>query len=363
MSGPADETSEGPAADAADAPLEIREAVADDAAAIDAFVLEAEEGTFFHLTGWTRAVVEEFRHRDRSLVARRAGEVVGVLPLTECAGLLGGRALISNAYAVYGGPVAVSADVEVALVRAAEETAVAERVGRLELRCRKDLGLGFDRLDLHATFVRELPRDPEEVLKRMPKKARADARKARKDHGLTLREGRWYVSDLVRLFHENKRGLGSPALPASFFRRLLDVFPEHATVHLTKREGEPLMAVMSFLFRDQVLAYYSGTAENVDRRYKASAFTYMALQEWSVERGYRVFDFGRSRKDSGAFSFKARQGFEAEDLHYQIRLVKDRELPSLNPSNPKTLVLQRTWRSLPAGVARALSTPLSRFLP
>jgi FemAB-related protein (PEP-CTERM system-associated) len=347
----------------AQAPVVVRQALEVDAPAMDRFVLSAEHGTFFHLSGWTRAVVEEFQHRDRSLVALRGDEVVGVLPLTECSGLLGGRALISNAYAVYGGPAGVDREVEVALVRAAEELAVAEGVGRLELRCQRDLDLGFERLDLHATFIRELPAQVEDVLKRMPKKARADARKARKSHGLTLTEGRWYVGDLVRLFHANKQALGSPALPGSFFARLLANFPDHSTVHLTKHEGEPVMAVMSFLFRDQVLAYYSGSAVDADRRCKASGFTYMALQEWSVRAGYRLFDFGRSRKGSGAFAFKARQGFEAEDLHYQIRLVRDKALPSLNPSNPKTLVLQRGWRSLPAGVARRLSTTASRYLP
>ena len=343
--------------------LVVRAALPEDAGAVDAFVLSAEHGTFFHLTGWTRAVVEEFGHRDRSLVALRGDDVVGVLPLTECAGLLGGRALISNAYAVYGGPAAVDREVELALVRAAEELAVSEQVGRLELRCQRDIDVGFERLDLHATFIRELPGSPDEVLKRMPKKARADARKARQQHGLTLREGRWYVGDLVRLFHENKQALGSPALPAAFFARLLAIFPERATIHLTKLGDEPVMAVMSFLFRDQVLAYYSGSAAHADRRCKASAFTYMALQEWSVAAGYRVFDFGRSRKESGAFAFKARQGFEPAELYYQIRRVRDQALPSLNPSNPKTLILQRAWRSLPAGLATLLSVRASRYLP
>ncbi|MDG1491552.1 MAG: hypothetical protein P8R43_06640, partial [Planctomycetota bacterium] len=87
----------------AQAPVVIRQALKADAPAMDRFVLSAEHGTFFHLSGWTEAVVEEFQHRDRSLVALRGDEVVGVLPLTECGGLLGGRALISNAYAVYGG--------------------------------------------------------------------------------------------------------------------------------------------------------------------------------------------------------------------------------------------------------------------
>ena len=81
------------------------------------------------------------------------------------------------------------------------------------------------------------------------------------------------------------------------------------------------------------------------------------------ENGYRVFDFGRSRKESGAFSFKARQGFESKELHYSFRLVKDGGLPTFNPSNPKTKILQRTWQKLPLSITRRLSGPASKFLP
>ena len=120
---------------------------------------------------------------------------------------------------------------------------------------------------------------------------------------------------------------------------------------------------MSFCFRDELLAYYSGTAPGADREFSASNFMYLALQEWAVRQGFSRFDFGRSRKDAGAFRFKQHQGFEPADLHYVYRLVRDRELPSLNPSNPKTRVLQENWRRLPAGLARRLSGPLARFLP
>ena len=345
------------------ADVEVRPIESGDRDAWDAFVLEAPRASFFHLSSWTRAIVDEFGHRDRGLVALRDGEVVGVLPLIQCRALRGRSPLISSAYAVYGGPVGADGGVERALFEAAERVAVAEGAGRVELRCQHDPGFDLPRLDLYATFIKDLPAAPEDVLAGMPKKARADARRAREKHGLTLHEGRWYVADLVRLFHRNKRDLGSPGLPSSFFLRLLDTFEGASTVHLVKREGQPLAAVMSFLFRDQVLAYYSGTAEGVDRAYKASAFMYMALQEWSVEQGYRIFDFGRSRKESGAFAFKSRQGFEPRDLHYLHRLVRDQGLPSLNPSNPKTRILRDTWRRLPIAMTQALSRPASRYLP
>ncbi len=236
-------------------------------------------------------------------------------------------------------------------------------MGRLELRCLEDPGLDLPQSPLYATFIKDLPAKVDDVLAGMPKKSRADARKARSSHGLTLHEGTWFVADLVRLFHHNKRSLGSPALPSSFFARLLSTFGDRATVHVVKREGQPLSAVMSFLFKDQVLAYYSGTGDGADRAYKASAFMYCALQEWSIERGYKVFDFGRSRKDSGAFSFKCHQGFEPRDLHYAFHLVKDAGLPSLNPSNPKTKVLQETWKRLPLGLTTRLSGRAARYLP
>ena len=343
--------------------IKVRRATQADDADWDAFVDACPKATFFHLTGWARSVCAEFGHEDRSWVALHGDRIVGVLPIISCKGLRGGRALISAAYGVYGGPVGESRDIELELFRAAEADAVALKAGRLELRCLEDPGLDLPKADLHATFIKDLPATAEDVLKGMPKKARADARKARKNHELVLEEGRWFVADLVRLFHNNKRSLGSPALPATFFTRLLETFGDRATVHVVKRDGEPLSAVMSFLFRDQVLAYYSGTAEGVDRSYKASCFMYMALQEWAVEAGYRVFDFGRSRKDSGPFSFKVHQGFEAQELHYSFRLVKDAGLPALNPSNPKTKILQETWKRLPLALTTKLSGRAARYLP
>ena len=273
-----------------------------------------------------------------------------------------GKSARLDAYGVYGGPIGADGEAERALFDEAEREALALGVGRLEMRCLDDPGLGLPESDLHATFIKELGDEPASVLPGMPKKSRADARKARNTHGLRLHEGRWYLPDLVRLFHANKRALGSPALPTSYFERLLDTFGDRATVHVVKKDGETLAAVMSFLFRDQVLAYHSGTAEGVDRAFKASVFRYMALQEWSIENGYRVFDFGRSRKDSGAFAFKQHQASEARDLHYSFRLVKDVGLPTFNPSEPQDEdppadVVQAPARSDQAAVEAGISLP------
>jgi FemAB-related protein (PEP-CTERM system-associated) len=342
---------------------EVRPSRPGDDEARDAFVRAHPRASFFHQAGWGRVVERVLGHERCDWIAVDGGRVTGVLPLMRAPRLVTRGALISLPYAVYGGAVGESAAIEQALVRAAIAQAERESAGRLELRCVDDPGLDLARSDLYATFVETLPFSVDAVLSGMPKKARAEARKAREKHGLRLREGIWYLDDLFRLFQRNKRALGSPGLPHRFFWWLHKEFGDAVRVHVVHRGSEPVAAVMSFVWRNEVAAYYSGTAEGADRSWSASNFMYMALREWSVEHGFRRFDFGRSRKGSGAFAFKEHQGFVPRDLNYRFHLVRDRHLPALTPSNPRTKILRDTWARLPLALTTRLSTPLARYLP
>jgi FemAB-related protein (PEP-CTERM system-associated) len=347
----------------AEAPLELRASLAADDARRDAFVRRHPRGTFFHLSGWGRVVERVHGHDGLDLLAWRGGELAGVLPLMLCRGPFGARKLISMPYATYGGPLGAESQVEHALVRRAAELGEELGAAYIELRCVDDPGLELVPSALYATFVRDLPGEPAGVLAGMPKKARAEARKAREKHALELSTGHWYLDDLRRMFLYNKHALGSPALPAAHFQALLAQFDRDVFVHLVRQGGTPLSAVMSFAYGDTLIAYYAGTQPGADRTYSASNFMYLALQEWAVERGFKRFDFCRSRIGSGAFEFKRHQGFTPQPLNYRYRLVRDRRPPNFNPSNPRTAVLRKAWSQLPLWLARALSERLARYLP
>lgn len=347
--------------------LEIRAIGPDTDAERDALVRAAPIGTLFHESVWRNVTTRVLGAASRELGAFQGDRLVGVLPVMKVRSLPTGCNWVSIPYAVYGGPVALDDDdgsVSRALLAEAERGARADGVKRLELRTIDPAPGTEDWADstLYSTFVRDLPASPEDVLTQMPKKARAEARKARKKHGLALVEGRWYVEDLYRLFLLNKRSLGSPALPPRFFRELLAALGDRVHVHLVHKDREPVSAVMSFADGDTLIAYYSGTAAGADRAVSASNFMYMALQEWAVERGFRRFDFCRSRCDSGAHSFKVHQGFEPTPMHYRYRLFGATDLPKLTPSNPRTRVLRETWAKLPLFVVERLSPTLSRYL-
>jgi FemAB-related protein (PEP-CTERM system-associated) len=344
------------------APVEVRRTRAADEEERRAFVAAHPQATFFHQRGWARFVERTWGHGDRELVACRDGRIVGVLPLMSCPAGLGGTRLVSSPYAVYGGPLALEPRVTGELARAAHELGRSERARYVELRCLEDPGLGWPGTALYWTFQRELPREPGEVLARMPKKARAEARKGRERFALELGQGSWYVRDLARLFERNKQALGSPALPLAHFEGLLAEFRDACFVHVVRDAKRPIAAVLSLAFRDTLVAYYAGSEAGADREKSASNFMYLALQEWAVERGFRVFDFCRSRADSGAFAFKRHQGFEPTALNYRFDLLRDGKVPDFHPSNPRTRLLRRVWSRLPVGLARALSKPLAKRL-
>lgn len=345
------------------ASLELRAGLPSQDTRRDAYVRAHPRGTFFHLAGWRRMVERVHGHDSLDLCAWRGERLVGVLPLMLCHGPLGARKLISMPYATYGGPLGDEPAVEHALVARAGELGEELRAGYIELRCIDDPGIELVPSALYATFVRDLPSDPAGVLAGMPKKARAEARKARDKHRLELSAGHWYLDDLQRMFLHNKHELGSPGLPAAHFQAILKEFEREVFVHLVRQGGTPLSAVMSFAHGNTLIAYYAGTQPGADRAYSASNFMYLALQEWAIERGFTRFDFCRSRIGSGAFEFKRHQGFEPRPLQYRYRLVKNRRPPSFNPSNPRTAVLRDAWSRLPLWLARALSNRLARYLP
>lgn len=348
---------------AVDARLAVRELMPGEDAHWDRFVRAHVDGSFFHLSGWRKVVEDIFRHESRYLVAVRGKEWAGVLPAIAVKSPFLGRTLISVPYAVYGGILADSGETATALRNAAETEARELGAAYVELRHRARQLPDLPASDLYVTFRRQLPSDPDAVLPSLPKKARAEVRRARDRFNLTFAE----TKDLdlfFDLFAGNKRRLGTPALPRRWFRALKDEFGNSVVVHAVHSpEGQPLAAVMSFCFKDTVHAYYSGSSPE-HHKTGVNDFIYCKIMEWSVANGFLVYDFGRSRRDTGAAAFKRNMGFEAEPLHYEYMLLKPgRELPEFNPSNPKLKLPQRIWSKLPPILADRLGGRLSRYLP
>lgn len=367
LAGPLAGPSAGPSAaggsDGAELPVRVRQLVPGEDARWDAFVDQHPLGTFFHRSGWRRVVQEVFGHKPCDLVVERGREWLGALPLCEVRSMFTGHNLVSVPYAVYGGVLASTESDQQLLLDEAEKLARERKAGYVELRHLEARPGERPQSDLYVTFRCDLPDDPEKVLPSIPKKARAEVRRARDRFELQCKTTR-DLDPLYRLFCENKRRLGSPSLPRRWFHGLLEEFGPEAVIHqVDDPSGEPLAAVMSFLHGDTVFAYYSGSKTGVNKT-GVNDFIYCKIMEWGVENGFKQFDFGRSRRESGPARFKKNMGFEAERLHYDYLLIADgAKIPEFHPSNPKLALPRRMWSRMPQALARGLGGKLSRHLP
>jgi FemAB-related protein (PEP-CTERM system-associated) len=324
----------------------------------DAFVERMSTGTFFHLSGWLRILEVETGCEGHYLYAERDGEIVGVLPLCRVRNLIAGNVLVSTPFLVYGGAIG---DDEAVSTLLAEATRLAEQLGvdYLELRNRAALAGEWEVKSLYVTFRKSLSTDVAENLKAIPRKQRAMVRK-----GINAKaDVRWDLDLEVfyEVFSESYRNLGTPVLGRSFFERVLQVFPSNVWITSVAQSGETLASVLSFVFRDEVLPYYAGSRTNA-RQIAANDLMYWLVMERAVERGFRTFDYGRSKIDTGSYDFKRHWGFEPEPLAYQYKLVKAKDLPNLSPTNPKFQLPIELWKRLPVGVTRLIGPPIARRL-
>jgi hypothetical protein len=91
-------------------------------------------------------------------------------------------------------------------------------------------------------------------------------------------------------------------------------------------------------------------------------FMYFDLMSRAADMGYRVFDFGRSKIDSGPYHYKRHWGFEPEPLHYQYHLLSAASRPNLDAGNPKFQMISHAWRRLPLPVSQAIGPMVSKYL-
>lgn len=326
------------------------------------FVLDCPSASFFHLIGWKRVVEKTFGHKARYFYSERDGKITGIAPVFECSNWLIGRCLIAIPLAAYGGIVATDAESENALLDYAKRTAESALVEYLELRQRgSGLREGFHPNDLYATFSTRLFPDADANLKRLPKDTRYMIRKAEKA-GLRAEWGAQQVGAFYELFGRSMHRLGTPVLPRGLFHNILEEFPEQTQLMLVYNGREAVAGVMSFFFRDIILPYYSG-AKPEATRLAANNFMYWQVIRWAGEHGFHTFDFGRSKKGTGAFAFKTQWNMQPEPLDYQVFLVKRKTVPNFSPVNPKFGLAIRLWQNLPLPVANWLGPSAVRLFP
>ncbi len=341
--------------------LTVRTCSDSDGARWDEYVDATPSATVFHRWAWRRVLQDVFWHRCHYLVAERDGAIVGILPLAEVKTLLFGHSLVSLPFCAYAGPVANDEAVRLELEEHASELTRAAGAGHLELRGRGEVVRDWpSNAETYVEFRKPILADPEENLRAIPRKQRAMVRKGMRN-GLVSEIGD--AETMYQLHADNMHRHGTPTFPRRYFDVMLASFGNDAEVMLVRDQaaGTAVSAVISLYFRDEVFPLNAGDIEAA-RDLAANDFKYWELMRRAAERGYRNFNYGRSKRGTGSFDFKKNWGFEPTPLRYDYLLLRGDAIPQNNPLNPKYRLLIGAWRKMPRWVVNRAGPLIVRGL-
>ncbi len=328
----------------------------------DEFVKHQAGASVYHLSGWRAVIQKSFGHDCPYLVAKRSGQVVGVMPLVRLESWLFGHFMVSMPYFNYGGALSRDAAADRALIHKAIELATAAGCRHVEWResaHRPEFPARTDK----ANMWLDLPADVDSLWQRLGSKLRAQIKKAQAS-GLTYETGGLGLLDeFYRVFSTNMRDLGTPVHGKSFFQLILRDAPGHPVLVIGRTpQGKPVSAALLLRHGSRMEVPWASTLRKANAL-NANMGLYWHMLSYACQNSCTVFDFGRSTKDAATYRFKQQWGARPVDSYWNYWLPKSVSLPRISPDNPKYLAAIAVWKKLPIALTQQMGPIIAKYIP
>lgn len=329
----------------------------------DSFVSEHPGASPYHLSIWRHVLGQAFGKQWYVVGAIQDGKVLGGIPLVHMKSRLFGNFLGSMPYFNYGGLLVDDEREGEPILEQA--IALAQQLGaeHLELRHLKNpyehLPVKTGKLSMWLT----LPSSAEELMKSFKPKLRSQVRKGEKN-GLRVKEGGLeLLEEFYTVFAQNMRDLGTPVYGKNFMQMILEAFPKTARLMVVyDPESCPIAGGFLLGFRDRIEIPWASSLREYNHL-QSNMFLYWNCLKYACDQGYQVFDFGRSSAESSTYKFKAQWGAQPVQHHWHYWLPDNRDMPEVNPQNPKYRLVISLWQRLPISVTRVIGPMIAKHLP
>ncbi len=325
------------------------------------WIRQAQGSTFCHLAEWREIMRDVLGHEPVYTIATNAdGSRAGALPMVFVRSRLFGRYLLSMPFLNYGGPLGTPA-AQRQLVEHAVGEARSRKVGLLELRSRIRIPSDLPVSERKVTVTLPLPATTQELWSTTFRaKLRSQVRRPIKA-GMTARFGADQVEPFYEVFTSNMRDLGTPVLPRMWFERIATALSDHVEFCTVWLDDQPVAAGCGFVWNEEFEITWASSLREHNRS-APNMLLYSAFMERMIERGVKVFNFGRCTPGGGTHRFKLQWGGVDEPLPWaQWSPAGVAATPS--PESPIFRAATAAWQRLPLRVANRLGPLLARGLP
>jgi FemAB-related protein (PEP-CTERM system-associated) len=341
---------------------EVAEYTDNHATAWSEYVENSPKANIAHQIGWREVMRNGLGHRPRYLLAIEGSKISGILPLVIVKTWWRSRFIISLPWIDYGGICADDDQTEKLLLSEACRITKSEKAKFMELRSVKAGNLDLAYCQDKVTFLLKLDKDPEIMWKSFDAKLRNQIRKSQKSDLATEVGGIDKLQSFYKVFSRNMRDLGTPVWGLVFFESILRRFSDTAQIILVKKDKTPIGGGLVLSFKDR-LYVPSASSYRDSLRYCPNHALYWEVIKRGCEQGYQYLDFGRSTRHSSTFNFKKQWVPTPTQLTWQYYLNTSKEIPSINPSNPKYQFFIGLWKKLPLSMANSLGPKIIKNFP
>lgn len=322
-----------------------------------------KQATFYAHPNWRALIKDVFGHDSYYFLAKNErGDIVGILPLVRLKSLLFGDYLVSMPYFNYGGIIADDEEVYNALIQKADNLLKDQKSAHVELRQEQEIPVNNPVRTDKVSMILDLPEDPDELWKAIGSKRRAQVKRPIREGATFVRGGEELLDDFYNVFSQNMRDLGTPVYSKKFFESIVRTFPDNASIAVTYLNEEPVGAGFLLKSGDLVEIPWASTKREFNR-FGINMFLYWNILKSSIEDGSKVFDFGRSSKDSGTLKFKKQWGATEKQLYWYYSLPGGKEIPVLNHSNKKFELMISVWKKMPLWLCNFIGPHIIKGLP
>ena len=326
------------------------------------------EHLIFHTLSYKKFIEQAFDCKYSLLAAVENDEVKTILPVVGVRSQLFGNKIISSAYIEYGSFAGdencVNEIVDFLNKKYSENNNYLEIRGGLE---KFDLILSKNqkliKKNLYKRFVLKLGTE-EETWGNIQKSKRKAVKKALRNESLEIKEV--LLSDLnsfYKLYCQNMRSFGSPPYGKkyfySFYRNIVN--NNLGKIYGSYYQGKLVSALLGFHYQDRVHILIAVSNPKY-QEFRTNDAVHWEFIRWACNNGYKYFDFGRVREESGQFEYKQKWGPELMELPSYFLLWKAKEIPFVDPKSGKNALLVKVWKLMPLWFTKVIGHRLRKGL-
>ncbi|MBN1274044.1 MAG: GNAT family N-acetyltransferase [Candidatus Aminicenantes bacterium] len=312
--------------------------------------LEQNDHLIFHTPLYKKFVEAAFDLKVLYYAAVKGETIRALLPVFPIQHKILSSKLISTAFLEYGGPCGDGKSLE-NIVSYLEQN-FGKKYTHLEIRA----GLKAQEPVLDRIMKRDVPYkrfvlelgSENDVWRNIQREKRKAVRKAER-LGIVVREVPYRNIDaLYDIYCRNMKDFGSPPFGRSYFESFFNnlVSQEMGKIFGSYHQGRLVSFLSGLCYRDRIHIVIS-VARPEYLKYRINDAMHWAFIRFACHRGFRWFDFGRVRPESGQYDYKKKWGCTLHDLPHHYLLWKSKRIPCVDPENPKYRMMTSVWRRLP----------------